>query len=173
MAAAESRFPWWRVADGEQCDVELAVRMPQNAFDEVVGRGRQRRIAGKECTFVRRLEEIHVRRAEPPIEAVPVSPVLRPRCVNPQCAVAKGDDASRIEARGISISLAREPPGDGRWREQWYFARELIERTKREMVGVRVSQQHGIERRQRIDGKTGRGDSRQEPAEGRVEGGVR
>src|SRR5258707_15769518 len=173
MTAAESRFPWWRVADGEQCDVELAVRTPQDAFDEVVGRGRQRRVAGKERALVRRFEEIHVRRAEPPIEAIPVAPMLCPCRVNSQRAVTKGDDAARVEARGISISLAQEPPGDGRRREQRYFARKLIERPKREVVGVRVSQQHGIERRQRIDGKAGRGDSRQEPAERRVEVGVR
>src|SRR5688572_20916490 len=115
MPFAETRFPPRRVSDRQQSEIELAPVLPQRVFDETMCIRNERRVAGEEHGLAR-IEEIHVRRATPPIDAVSIATVSCSSGV--QIHVTNLRHVSGGEIHGIAVAEASQPARDDRWSKQ-------------------------------------------------------
>jgi len=115
MASAKAcPLPPRRISDGQKRDVELSAPRTERPVNEVMGVGRQCRVAGEEARFLAVIEQIHVRIAAPAIEAVSVPTVRR------QCRMnVNASNPHRTTWRQILrvlVSTSAQPLRDYRWR---------------------------------------------------------
>src|SRR5688572_30821736 len=79
MTTPKTGLPPRRMSDRQERDVELTTGLVQMALDEVMRITGKRRVAGEEATVATVVQQVHVGRRAPSIEAVAISPMTRRR----------------------------------------------------------------------------------------------
>jgi hypothetical protein len=168
VPTAKSRaLPPRRISNGQERDVERPAAWHELAMHELVRIGHQRGISREEARLIASVEEVHVRGAAPTVEAITIPAMCRQRRVNVD--VSDTSRTARREILGVLVPTPSQPFRDYRRSEKRNVARQRVERTEREMIGVRMRQQQRIEMRQTVDRYTRWRDAGKKPSKLAVE----
>ncbi len=170
VATAIGWLPPRSVTNRQHCQIEGASPLVDALRHHAVAVRRKSRIAGEETRRTVILEQVHVGRASPSVHSVPAAQVLRCRRREPYPPYL--DRITRRDRFRLTIAHAAQPSHHRRWCVHRHVGRQLTQRRKAQMVGVRMRHQHRVERWKVLQRDPGRRHAPKKARERCVEVGI-
>ena len=136
MTPSKTRLPPGRVTNRKQRDIELAASLVEMPLDQVMRIANESCVASEKSAPMAIIQQVHIRRCTPAIEAIAVAPVTRRS--SKQRHSANSHFFVRSDRDSMTVPPLLKPPLYSRRGIQWNVARQSIECCKREVIGVSV-----------------------------------